>query len=184
MLLSLMLTLVACDDANTAATHEPAAEVAEAPAAAPHAEAHTEPAPAAAAAAGEWAHYGAPFALTEVKTAAEVLGAPATFADQTILVEGKVTDVCQKAGCWMVITDDQTTMRVLMKDHAFSVDKGGTGARCRVEGQLIAKEIDPEAVAHFESESANTENMPEKQATSNVVYELHATGVEMLKAEG
>ena len=177
MILALMLTLIACDDTNTA----PEAPAAETPPAA-HTDAHTEPAPAEAAAAGEWSHYGAPFTLTSAKPATEVLGAPAQFADQTVQVEGKVTDVCQKAGCWMVITDDERTMRVLMKDHAFSVDKGGTGALCRVEGQIIAKEIDPEEVAHFASESANADQMPEKQATDNTIFELHATGVAMKPA--
>lgn len=183
MLLALTLTsfFLACDDATPTPSADVPAATAEATA---EATVEAEPAAPAAAVAGEWSHYGAPFALTEVKTAADVLGSPATFADQTVLVEGKITDVCQKAGCWMVITDDTRTMRVLMKDHAFSVDKGGAGALCRVEGQIVAKEIDPATVAHFESESADTQNMPEKQATSSVVYELHATGVEMKKSAG
>jgi hypothetical protein len=113
-----------------------------------------------------------------------VLGDPASFTDATVLVEGKVTDVCQKAGCWMVITDDEHTMRVLMKDHNFSVDKGGSGAHCRVEGQIVAKEVDPAEVAHFASESADAENMPEHEAQNNVTYQLVATGVAMMPAEG
>lgn len=182
MLTALML-LVACDNAEQSHDDHTAHEAPPAAEAAHHADDHAEPAPAAAMAA-DWTHYGAPFALTEVKTAAEVLGSPAQFADQTVLVEGKVTDVCQKAGCWMVITDDQSTMRVLMKDHSFSVDKGGTGAHCRVEGQIVAKEVDPEEVAHFASESADAENMPEHAAKDNVIYQLVATGVSMKPAEG
>lgn len=177
-MITVLFLLAACDNATP-----------EAPAAAPepvahHEQEHTEPAPAAAAAAGEWSHYGQPFAGTDIKPATEVLGDPASFVDQTVIVEGKVTDVCQKAGCWMVITDDERTMRVLMKDHSFAVDKGGTGAHCRVEGQIMAKEVDPEEVAHFESESANTDQMPEKQAKDNIVYQLVATGVAMKPAEG
>lgn len=180
----LILPFLGCDS-------EPAAPAAEAPAVeAPAAEApaapeeHTEPAAPAEAKAGEWTHYGSEFTLTDALTAAELLGEPAKYVDQNVLVEGRVTDVCQKAGCWMVITDDNTTMRVLMKDHGFAVDKGGTGATCRIEGTLVAKEIDPEFVAHLESESQNTADMPEKQAKGNIVYELNATGVSMMKAEG
>ncbi len=182
----LLLPFLGCDNepaAQAPAHAEPAAE----PVAETHteaAEAHTEPAEAAAAKAGEWTHYGSAFTLTDAMPATELLGAPEKFVDQTVLVEGRVTDVCQKAGCWMVITDDNTTMRVLMKDHGFAVDKGGTGADCRVEGTLVAREIDPEFVAHLESESANVEAMPEKKAEGNIVYELNATGVAMMKAEG
>lgn len=174
----LLLPILGCDS-------EPTAAPAEAPTAeAPIAEAHTEPAAPTEAEAGEWTHYGSPFSLTEALTAAELLGEPQKFVDQNVLVEGRVTDVCQKAGCWMVITDDTTTMRVLMKDHGFAVDKAGTGATCRIEGTLVAREIDPEFVAHLESESQNIADMPEKQAEGNMVYELNATGVSMMKAEG
>ena len=184
MIASLLL-LVGCDSepvaeapADAAVTAAPAPEVTE------PGSAVTDPAPAAEAKAGEWAHYGADFTLTDALTAAELLSTPEKYVDQTILVEGKIADVCQKAGCWMVITDDNTTMRVLMKDHGFAVDKGGTGGTCRVEGTVVARELDPEFVAHLESESTNVEAMPEKNVEGNVVYELTATSVSMLKAEG
>ena len=176
-LLLLALPIMGCDN-------EPASEALVAEAPAPVEPEHTEPAPAEAAQPGEWTHYGSDFTLTEALTAAELLSAPEKFVDQNVLVEGKVTDVCQKAGCWMVITDDETTMRVLMKEHGFAVDKGGTGATCRVEGTIVAREIDPEFVAHLESESTNVEAMPEKNAEGNIVYELNASGVSMMKAEG
>ena len=195
MIASLIL-LIGCD--SEPAAEAPAAEVpaAEAPAAEappeaaaasmeqPDAPEYIDPDPAAAAKAGEWAHYGAEFTLSDSLTAAELLGTPEKFVDQNILVEGKVADVCQKAGCWMVITDDNTTMRVLMKDHSFAVDKSGTGSTCRIEGTVVAREIDPEFVAHLESESINVEAMPEKNVEGNIVYELTATSVSMLKAAG
>jgi hypothetical protein len=75
-------------------------------------------------------------------------------------------------------------MRVLMKDHAFSVDKQGAGRTCRVEGVVTAKELDPETVAHFASESRNTGVMPEKGKTAGTkVYELVASGVAMTSAK-
>lgn len=187
MLTTLLLILTACDNDSqqTPVPAEPEAAHAQ-----PHDGAHAAPADPEAAPGvtpdpDGWSHYGSAFALTDVRPATEILGNPAQFVDQTVLLEGKVTDVCQKAGCWMVITDDETTMRVLMQDHSFAVDKGGTGAHCRVEGQIVAKEIDPAEVAHFESESEDVENMPEKAAAGNVTYQLVATGVAMkAPAEG
>ena len=197
MIASLLL-LIGCDSepaAEAPAAEAPAAEAPAAEASAdepaaqasmeqPDAPEYIDPEPAATAKAGEWAHYGAEFTLSDSLTAAELLGTPEKYVDQTILVEGKVADVCQKAGCWMVITDDNTTMRVLMKDHSFAVDKGGTGSTCRIEGTVVAREIDPEFVAHLESESINVDAMPEKNVEGNIVYELTATSVSMLKAEG
>jgi len=138
-----------------------------------------EPAPATAAenSAG-WAHYGAPFAATQTVSAATLLADPAKYAGQTVQVTGRVVDVCSKAGCWMVVAEGDRSMRVLMKDHAFSVDKQGAGSDCKVEGVVEAKEIDPATVQHFAEESAKPEAMPEKGA-SGVIYQLVASGVEM-----
>jgi hypothetical protein len=183
MIASLLL-FIGCDSEPAAETPPAEAPIAEAAVEPAAAAAPADPAPPATAVAGEWAHYGAEFTLSDSLTAAQLLSTPEKYVDQNILVEGKIADVCQKAGCWMVITDDNTTMRVLMKDHSFAVDKGGTGGTCRVEGTIVAREIDPEFVAHLESESTNVAAMPEKNAEGNVVYELNATGVSMLKAEG
>ena len=107
-----------------------------------------------------------------------------TFLDKTLVVEGRVADVCQKAGCWMVIEDQGRTMRITMKDHAFSVAKDGAGSDCQVHGTVIQKALDPETVAHLESESVNVEAMPEKKAEDGQVYEIVASGVRMRPPEG
>ena len=96
-------------------------------------------------------------------------------------IVGELTQVCQKMGCWMVIAEGDQSMRVLMKDHAFSVDKQGAGSTCLVDGVVEAKPIDPKTVAHFESESADGALIPEKQAKSDVVYQLVAAGVRLKK---
>lgn len=140
-------------------------------------------APAATEAAA-WQHYGAPFQSSEPIAAATLLADPAPHVGKTVLVEGRVADVCSKMGCWMVVAAGDQTMRVLMKDHAFSVDKQGAGKTCRIEGVVTAKAVDPETVAHFASESRKTEVMPEKGKTAGAtVYELVASGVAMSAAK-
>jgi hypothetical protein len=182
------LLLAACEGAPAEAPAAAEAPVAEAPAAeAPVAAeaAAAEPPAAAPAAPGAWAHYGAPFSATTSVTAAELLADPARFEGQTVKVSGRVADVCSKAGCWMVVAEGDRTMRVLMKDHAFSVDKQGAGSDCEIEGMVEGKAVDPETVAHFESESRNPGVMPEKGAEAgSKVYQLVASGVAMRKPQG
>jgi len=149
--------------------------VSPAPAAAP------ESAAPAAAAPGEWAHYGAPFGASAKVSAAELLADPGRFEGQTVQITGRVADVCSKAGCWMVISEGDKSMRVLMKDHSFAVDKQGAGSDCTVEGLIEAKEIDPATVQHFAEESRKPEAMPEKGVTSGKVYQVQATGVALRK---
>ena len=129
--------------------------------------------------AATWQAYGGDVATSEPVSAKTVLDSPDTYVDQAVLVEGEVADVCQKAGCWMVVTDGtQRTMRVRMKDHDFSVPKDCSGKTARITGTVVAKEIDPKDVAHFEGESAKPEVMPEKGKTGTT-YELIASAVQI-----
>jgi hypothetical protein len=122
-----------------------------------------------------WAKYGSPITLTDSIKAKALLADPAPHAGQEILVEGTVADVCQKAGCWMVIADGDKTMRVLMKEHGFSVAKDGAGSWARVQGTLQAVEVPKEEVDHLVGESARPELAPE---TKGMSYRIIATGVE------
>ncbi len=149
---------------------------AEAPAEAPTEAAVEEAAPEEAAPAVQ--HFGEAFTLEEVTPAATLLAAPADFVEKTIRVEGRVTDVCQKAGCWMVITDETNHMRIRTKDHGFFVAKDGAGSTAQIEGLVVALEVDPDTVAHFESESSEGATIPEHSAKDNTTYEMVASSVE------
>ena len=139
---------------------------------------------AAPAAAGDWAAYGAAFpadgAILPVK---QVLDAPASFAGKTVTVEGDIADVCQKKGCWMVVSDGARTMRVTMKEHGFGVDMGSTGGKAQIHGELVAKKVDPKTVAHYASEAAKPDLVPESAAANGENFELVATAVRVRKAQ-
>ena len=126
----------------------------------------------------EMVSYGSEITLTDAIMAKELLADPGAFAEGTILIEGTVVDICQKSGCWMVLSDGSRQIRVVIKDEAFSVNKQGIGAWARVEGHLEAIDLDPETVAHIESDSQRPELMPEK---SGIEYQMVATAVSMEK---
>jgi hypothetical protein len=129
------------------------------------------PAPVATATDAEWRHHGAPFALSEVTPASAVLASPAERVGQALRVEGRLTEVCQKKGCWVVLADDAGhTLRVTMKDHAFGVLPTDGGRTAQVEGSVIAKAVDPTTEEHYRSEGAGA-------APSAAGFEMVATGV-------
>ena len=129
--------------------------------------------------ADRWEEYGETFVEEEFISAATLLDDPSAYVDRTILVEGRVADVCQEKGCWMVITDNERHMRVTMRDHAFGVNKKSLGWDCRIKGTVISSGIDPETVAHYESESSEGAVVPERTAEGETTYELIADGVQM-----
>ena len=57
----------------------------------------------ATAAAHDDRTYGTGVTLTTKTPLADVIAAPATFAGQTVRVEGVVTAVCAHMGCWMTL---------------------------------------------------------------------------------
>lgn len=75
------------------------------------------------------------------------LGKPAAFG-------GRITQVCQKMGCWLVLTGDKGELaRVTMHDHAFGVPKDASGAAI-VYGTLSEKTLSAAEIEHLKKDGA------------------------------
>jgi hypothetical protein len=136
--------------------------------------------PTASAEKTDWKYFGAPFAVTEVVPASTVMADPASYAGKPVRMEGELTEVCQKAGCWAVVRDDAGhSMRITMKDHSFGIDKDTQGRSCQVEGELVKKAVDPDKLAHFAEEGAKEH--PEAGKTE--AWELVASGVAVARVQ-
>jgi hypothetical protein len=123
-------------------------------------------APAAAAPANL---FGAPLGKSPVVALADIVRDSGKYAKTTVKTEGKVTAVCQAAGCWMEISDAAGEAHVRMSGHSFLVPKSASGRRARVEGTVLPKPDNGEC----EQEAL--------EATGKTVkVELDATGVELL----
>jgi hypothetical protein len=102
---------------------------------------------------GTAGHFGAAFALQQARPLQEAIAELASIGGSPVQVSGKVTSVCQKKGCWMVIEDGTASARVLMKDHAFAVPFDGTGKQATVEGTIEARELSEGQVKHIEEDA-------------------------------
>jgi len=153
-----------------ASTNEASAAAASEPAASPPPEG-----------ADGWRSFGAEFTVNEVVAASQLLASPADYAGKTLVMEGTVADVCQKAGCWLVVTEGTNTIRIRTKDHGFTVDKDCSGDTARIHGLVVSKDITPEEAAHFASESQKPEIAPES-GKAEKLYEIEATGIKLKKS--
>lgn len=70
-----------------------------------------------------------------------------------VRVMARVTEVCQKRGCWMMLTDGSSMVRVTFKDDGFFVPKDIAGKTIIAEG-LVTEEIIPESDARHYAEDA------------------------------
>ncbi|MEW6126420.1 MAG: DUF4920 domain-containing protein [Acidobacteriota bacterium] len=122
-------------------------------------------------------HFGAAFNKdAKVVKLAEVTANPDKYNGKTVKLKGKIADVCQREGCWLVLTDGERTVRVNMKDHAFVVPKDSGNKEATVEGIIEKKEISEEMARHYAEESAGKVD-PSTIKGPQVVISVVATGV-------
>ncbi len=95
---------------------------------------------------------------------------PRAFVGKTITTTGTVTAVCQHRGCWMEIKDEATQAHVSIAGHAFSVPRGASGRKARVQGTLTSAPDD---------ESECNEEAAKQMGKPVAKLQLDATGVEL-----
>lgn len=127
---------------------------------------------AASAAAGETKSYGQPMPAGRAVAISAAVDAHEKYAGKAQRYGGRIAEVCQKEGCWLVLEDDGQSARVMMRDHKFVVPKDAAG-KAEVYGVLSRKQLTPEQVKHMQEESKN--GLP----VSDVEYRIVADGVEI-----
>ncbi|MCI0486459.1 MAG: DUF4920 domain-containing protein [Blastocatellia bacterium] len=121
-------------------------------------------------------HFGALFTDAKLVLLADVISGAAMYKDKAVKVEGEISEVCQKEGCWLVMTDGERTMRVKMKGHSFAVPKDTAGKKVVVEGMVETQTISEEMARHYAEES-NKKIDPSTIKGPQQVVTMIATGV-------
>ena len=93
------------------------------------------------------ATYGASMPPGEALPVERVLAQADRYAGQPVKLEGRITQVCQKTGCWVALDAGGTPVRV-KTGHAFFIPKDATGTAV-VQGTLQAVELSAEQAAHY-----------------------------------
>lgn len=71
--------------------------------------------------------------------------------DTPLAVEGRITQVCQAKGCWVVLAEDDAMIRVMARDHDFFLPRDASG-RAVAHGTLERVELSPEHAEHMVAE--------------------------------
>jgi hypothetical protein len=121
--------------------------------------------------AGEPARYGSPMAPGVAVPIAVALADFDAHSGKTARFSGRITQVCQAKGCWMVLEDEGRTARVMFGDHAFAIPKDSSG-RAQVQGVLSRKQLTPAQVQHLREDARGL-------AVEPVEYRILADGVQI-----
>lgn len=95
-----------------------------------------------------------------------------------VKLEGDISGVCQKKGCWMQmpISDDES-MFVKFKDYGFFVPFGAAGKTAVVEGYAYVDTVSVEEQIHYAKDAEQSEEEIAKITEPSIEYTFMASGV-------
>jgi hypothetical protein len=101
--------------------------------------------------------FGAGLTLGQVADLGEVLADPDRFQGEPVLLRGRISDVCQKKGCWTVLSQGESNVRVNFKDYGFFLPTDCSGETAYVEGVVKVEVVSRRQAAHLAGESKHPE---------------------------
>jgi hypothetical protein len=133
-------------------------------------------APVASVLAGSW--FGqAPDSAGEPIDVAEIAADPERWSGESVLVAGRITDVCTNRGCWAVFESGGEMLRIVARDHGFAIPEDARGAAV-AHGVVERRELSAEAARHMVEDDGADERLLEDP----VEYRLVADGVSVVDA--
>lgn len=102
------------------------------------------------------------------------------FNGQTIATRGTIKQVCQKKGCFFMLSAAEDEIRITFKDYSFFVPQNSAGSRVQLVGNFRTKELSEDQTRHYaEDAGENTEKVKGAQKEYNIV----ATSVKIMDSE-
>jgi len=129
---------------------------------------------------------GAPLLLKTQTPIADLLAKPARFVGRSVQVKGNITDVCQKMGCWMMLSDAATgaSIRVKVQDGEIVFPKDSVGKKAVAEGsfeQLKLTRAQAVERARHEAEEKGRKFDPASVKGPLTIYQIQGTGAVILE---
>jgi len=102
---------------------------------------------------GQKTTYGAGVTLDTPVAIGTLIQDPDTYVGKPVRIDGVVTSVCKKRGCWMQVTDPDTGNGIRMKveDGAMVFPLEAMGQKASAEGIFRAIKLTPEQVEKMSS---------------------------------
>lgn len=124
--------------------------------------------------------FGEPITLTAKTSLTNALRDAATKKDQDVLIDGRIKQVCEKKGCWMVLSEGDAEVRVTFKGYAFFVPKNSAGKSALVQGRVVEKEESVDEQRHYLEDGGASPQEIAKVREPKKVKSFVASGVRFL----
>jgi hypothetical protein len=136
---------------------------------------------AAAPALAAETRYGAGVGKAEAVKVSELLAHPDRYVGKPVRVEGLITAVCPRRGCWMELASDQEFQAIKIKvdDGVMVFPLDAKGKVAVAEGIFRRLEVPAERVAEMKKHEAEERGVPfdpKSVKGPEVVYRIDGTG--------
>ena len=103
------------------------------------------------------------------------------YVNKTVQVKGKITEVCQAMGCWVMLADPESgkAVRIKVNEDEFTFPKDAAGKTAIAEGKFTKREMTKEqaiAAAKHEAEEQGKKFDPSKITAGGAVYQIQGSG--------
>jgi len=95
----------------------------------------------------------------------------------SIALTATVAEVCQVKGCWMILVDGDTKVRVTFKDYGFFMPKNLAGTKIVVEGVLSEEVLSEKDARHYAEDAGKSKAEIAKIKGDQRELGFEATGV-------
>lgn len=125
----------------------------------------------------ELSFYGEKIEQMSAVAAADIRGRLESVDSVEVQLEGIITDVCKKKGCWMKIDmGNGESLTVRFKDYGFFVPVESQGKIAVIDG-VLKKEINEEYGHHHDHDHKEGEACHQDENASEFTYNFTAKGV-------
>jgi hypothetical protein len=128
--------------------------------------------------------FGAPFEETDGMMVQEVLNKLDSGEKlDSVVIFGRVKEVCQVKGCWMEVCDTSTceqTVFVQFLDYGFFMPKDLAGATVLMKGQLTREEVSVYDLQHYARDAGKPETEVIAIQEPEIKITFMASGVRIL----
>ena len=132
--------------------------------------------------------YGEHLSLKEKTKISDIIDNPEAYLDKTVLVEGKVLDVCPMAGCWIELSSNREGQKIKVKveDDEIVFPQEAKGKTALVEGKVYKIKLSKEeAINYYEhqAEEKGEDFDPSSISGPVTIYQIQGSGAEIKSEE-
>jgi hypothetical protein len=130
------------------------------------------------------ADYGKPLSSAQPVKMSELIASPDRYVGKVVKVEGLITDVCAKRGCWMVLAGDKEfqTIRIKVDDGVIVFPMEAKGKKGVAEGTFTKIELSKEQALEYQKHQAEEQKRPfdPKSVTGGMtIYQVKGQGAKI-----